>query len=105
MRTFALTSNELAAVRVCLIVDKAVLRLPWLLAGSVVLIAAASDYSSVQRKFQTIENGSLRRGSRVDLTMSELNAYAAHEVPMVTGGVRQPKLTVLRPEVAQATAL
>ncbi|HLK50438.1 MAG TPA: hypothetical protein VKT49_20000 [Bryobacteraceae bacterium] len=67
--------------------------------------AAASDYLSAQRKFQSIEQGRLKPGSRVEITIPELNAYVEHELPMVTGGVRQPRLTVLRPEVAQASAL
>ena len=77
----------------------------WVVAGAVALIAASSDYSSVQQKFQAIENGQFKPGSRVELTLPELNAYAEHEVPMVTGGVRQPRLKVLRPEIAEATAL
>jgi hypothetical protein len=105
MRTLTLKSNEAAWVRVYLLVKKAIFGLPWTIAGAVVLIAATSDYSSVQQKFQTIEGGHLRPGSRVHLTVGELNAYVEHELPMVTGGVRQPRLTVLRPEVAQGSAL
>ena len=67
--------------------------------------ASATDYSSAQRKFELIESGRLKPGARVDLTPGELNAYVEHEVPAVTGGVRQPRVSLLRPEVAQATAL
>ena len=67
--------------------------------------APSNDYLSVQRKFQLIETGRLKPGSRVVLTPHELNAYAAHEVPLITGGVRQPRLNLVRPEVARATAL
>ena len=69
-----------------------------------VLAAATGEYTSVQQKFQLIESGRLKPGSRVDLSAGELNAYVEHEVPMVTGGVRQPRVKLLRPEVAQATA-
>jgi len=80
--------------------------LPLLWVPLVALLGAStSDYSSVQRKFESIESGRLKPGSHVDLTPGELNAYFEHEVPMVTGGVRQPKLSLLRPEVAQGTAL
>src|SRR5215467_3284486 len=105
MRTLTLKSNEAAWVRVYLLVKKAIFGLLWTIAGTVVLIAATGDYSLLQQKFQTIEGGHLRPGSRVHLTVGELNAYVEHELPMVTGGVRQPRLTVLRPEVAQGTAL
>jgi hypothetical protein len=64
--------------------------------------APTADYASVQRKFDSIESGRLKPGSRVHLNAAELNAYAAHEVP---AGVRQPRLVLLRPEVAQGNAL
>ena len=64
--------------------------------------ASAADYASVQRKFDSIESGRLTPGSRVNLSAAELNAYAAHEVP---AGVRQTRLVLLRPEVAQGSAL
>ena len=105
MRTLTLTSNESLAFCVYVLVRKAVLALPWVLAGAVALIAASGDYASVEQKFQSIENGHLKSGSRVHLTVGELNVYAQHEVPMVTGGVRQPRLSILRPEVAQGSAL
>jgi len=64
--------------------------------------APTADYASVQRKFDSIESGRLKPGSLVNLTAAELNAYVAHEVP---AGVRQPRLVLLRPEVAQGNAL
>lgn len=67
--------------------------------------AAPGDYASVQQKFGLIESGRLKPGSRVELTPGELNAYVEHELPSVTGGVRQPRLRLLRPEVAEGTAL
>ena len=72
---------------------------------AVLLGATSADYSSVQRKFDLIESGRLKPGSRVTLTPGELNAYVEHEIPAVTGGVREPRLSLVRPEVVQATAL
>jgi len=85
-------------------VKRALLPLVWV---PVILLlgATTADYQSAQRKFDLIEAGHLKPGSRVDLTPSELSAYVEHEVPMVTGGVRQPRLTLLRPEVAEGSAL
>lgn len=72
---------------------------------SVLGVAAVSgDYLSAERKFQSIENGQLRAGSRVHLSAAELNAYVAHQVPTVTGGVRQPRLRLLTPGLAEGTA-
>lgn len=104
MRTLTLKGNDRRRVCVYVLVKKAFFGLPWVLAGTAILMAASGDYSSVQRKFQMIEDGHLRPGSRVHLTVGELNAYVEHELPMVTGGVRQPQLAILRPEVAQGTA-
>ena len=72
---------------------------------AVLLGASPADYSSVQRKFDLIESGRLKPGSHINLTPGELSAYVEHEVPAATGGVREPRLNLLRPEVAQATAL
>ena len=69
------------------------------------LCAASGDYTSVQHKFNLIESGQLKAGSRIQLSPGELNAYVEREVPAVTGGVRQPRLKLVRPEVAEATAL
>jgi hypothetical protein len=59
-------------------------------------------YSSARQKFDLIENGRLQPGARVDLSLSELNAYAGREAPV---GVRDPKLAVDAPEVVTGTAL
>ena len=77
-----------------------------MLAGCTVSLGAvSSDYLSVERKFHWIESGQLKTGSRVHLTPRELNAYVEHELPAVTGGVRQPRLRLLRPGVAEGSAL
>ncbi|MBZ5578473.1 MAG: hypothetical protein LAP40_18065 [Acidobacteriia bacterium] len=67
--------------------------------------AVSSDYLSVERKFRSIESGQLQTGSRVHLSPRELNAYVEHQLPAVTGGVRQPRLRLIRPGVAEGTAL
>lgn len=104
MRALALPGNDLAPFCVCLRVKRALLSLIWVPA-ILLLGATTADYQSVQRKFDLIEAGHLKPGSRVELTPSELNAYVQHEVPMVTGGVRQPRVSLVRPEVAEGSAL
>jgi hypothetical protein len=81
-------------------------RLLWvfpLLAAS--LAAADTDYLSAKQKFDRIESDRLRPGARIPLSGRELNAYVAHEIPTVTGGVRNPQLQLLAPGVARGTAL
>jgi hypothetical protein len=64
--------------------------------------AASHDYVSAKQKFDRIESGRLQAGSRVELTPSELNAYVEQAVPT---GVRNPKIQIVAPEIATATAL
>lgn len=73
--------------------------------GITLLSATPSDYLSVQHKFSLIESGNLKAGSRIRLTPAELNAYVAHQVPMVTGGVRNPALRLVSPGIAEGTAV
>jgi hypothetical protein len=56
---------------------------PWaiLLLGLATLGAAPNDYLSAKQKFDSIESGRLKAGSRVELSIRELDAYAEHEVP------------------------
>ena len=63
--------------------------------------AAVDDYSSVKRKFDDIEAGKLRPGSRVVMTARELDAYVAREAPT---GVRNPRVE-LQSGVAKGDAL
>jgi hypothetical protein len=65
-------------------------------------LAAASDYDSVKRKFDSIDGDRLKAGTRVELAARELNAYAEHEMP---AGVRNPQLQVTAPEIATGSAL
>jgi hypothetical protein len=59
-------------------------------------------YTSARQKVDSIESGHLHAGARVDLSLGELNAFAAKESP---AGVRNVKLTVAQPDVVSGTAL
>ncbi len=72
------------------------------LLGLATLGGAPNDYLSAKRKFDSIESDRLRAGSRVELTVPELDAYAEREVPE---GVRNPRLRLLAPDVATGTAM
>ena len=68
-----------------------------------VLLAGAYDaYTAARQKFDQIETGTLRAGSRVTLTPQELDAWVAHEAPV---GVRNPHLDLPSPGLATGTAL
>jgi hypothetical protein len=76
-----------------------------LVAVPLLLFSSRSDYSAAQHKFDLIEGGRLRPGSRVSFTERELNAYVAQELPKsVPQGVREPKLE-LGPGMATGSAL
>ena len=64
--------------------------------------AAPNDYLSAKQKFDSIESDRLRAGSRVELSVRELDAYAEREVPE---GVRNPHLQLAAPGVATGTAM
>jgi hypothetical protein len=66
------------------------------------LAAVSGDYASAQQKFALIEAERLRPGTRVVLSLRELQAYAEHDVP---DGVRNPRLQVPAPGVATGTAM
>jgi hypothetical protein len=80
------------------------LRLWWAIAllGLATLGAAPNDYLSAKQKFDSIESDRLRAGSRVELSVRELDAYAEREVPE---GVRNPRLQLVAPGVATGTAM
>jgi hypothetical protein len=67
--------------------------------------ALAGDYSSAEAKIEQIESGRLPRGARVVFSAAELNKYVEHQVPTVTGGVRQPRLELLGQGIARGSAL
>jgi hypothetical protein len=62
----------------------------------------SNDYDTVRRKFDLIDSERLKPGSRVDLSLRELNAYAVQEAPP---GVRNPRIQVVSPGVVAGTAL
>jgi hypothetical protein len=66
------------------------------------LCGAVEDYRTCQRKIDDISSERLRPGSQVHLSMPELNAWVAHQVPQ---GVRDTKLTVPSDNMAVGTAL
>lgn len=76
---------------------------PLLLAGS--LTADRGDYLSARAKFDRIQSDRLPAGSRIELTPRELNAYVEQEIPTVTDGVRNPRLQLLGPGLAEGSAL
>ena len=80
------------------------LRLWWVIAllCLATLGAAPNDYLSAKQKFDSIESDRLRAGSRVELSVRELDAYAEREVPE---GVRNPRLQLAATGVATGTAM
>src|ERR1019366_2771111 len=60
------------------------------------------DYATAKQKFDSIEAGSLRSGTRVVLTIPELNAWVAREAP---AGVRNTQLRVAERALATGAAL
>ena len=80
------------------------IRLWWAIAllGFVTFGAAPDDYLSARQKLDSIESDRLRAGSRVELSVRELDAYAEREVPE---GVRNPRLQLVAPGVATGTAM
>jgi hypothetical protein len=70
---------------------------------AVVSLACGFDYyTSARQKVDLIESGKLQPGARVDLSVSELNAFAAKEAP---AGVRDAKLVLQSQERVSGTAL
>jgi hypothetical protein len=72
------------------------------LLGLATLGAASNDYLSAKRKFDLIESGRLKAGSRVELSVRELDAYAEQVVPE---GVRNPRLQLVAPGMATGIAM
>jgi hypothetical protein len=77
-------------------------------AASMVFVAASlvgaayTDYVSAKQKFDSIEAGHLRSGSRVTFSYPELNAWAEREMP---AGVRKPQVRAAARDIATGTAL
>jgi hypothetical protein len=72
------------------------------LALAAALSAAYTDYDSARHKLDLIDSDRLRPGARVELSESELNAYAQHEAP---AGVRNLHLEIAPSGVATGSAL
>jgi hypothetical protein len=65
-------------------------------------IASGYDfYASARQKVDLIESGRLAPGARVDLSLGELNAFAAKEAP---AGIRDPRVVLNGDDRVSATA-
>jgi hypothetical protein len=69
------------------------------------LAAPPVEYATAKAKIDQIESDHVPAGSRVTFTVRELNSYIEQEAPMVTEGVRQPRLELWGDGVAHGTAL
>ncbi len=79
------------------------MRFLWtLLLGLAALRGASNDYLSAQQKLDQISGERLRAGTRLTLSIGELNAWVAKEAP---GGVRDTKVAVSAPGTATGSAL
>jgi hypothetical protein len=77
----------------------------WICALGLLAAAAAGafdSYTSVRQKLDQIDADRLRPGAHVFLTPQELDAYVVHAAP---DGVRNPRLQVIAPGLAQGSAL
>jgi len=83
-------------------VYKSVKRLLFVSSAVVGVVLGFDLYSSACQKVNLIESGRLLPGARVDLSLAELNAYAAKEAPV---GVRDAKLVLEGQETVTGTAL
>jgi hypothetical protein len=66
------------------------------------LTAGVTDYNSAKQKFDSIETGRLKPGTRVVLSYPELAAWVEKEAPR---GVRNPNIRVTERDLATGTAL
>jgi hypothetical protein len=70
------------------------------------LAASRTDYASIKKKFQAIEDHQVRPGARVPITAAELNAYVQAELPQVApDGIRQPRVELQGNNMATGHAL
>jgi hypothetical protein len=68
------------------------------------LAASPAEYTTAKAKIEQIESDHVSAGSRVTFTVRELNSYIEQEAPMVTDGVRQPRLDLWGDGMAHGTA-
>ena len=97
-----IAGNPAQPRRVSACVSRRIRSFSILLVAVSLAMAGANDYAAAKEKFDRIESGRLRPGSRVMLSFEELNAWAAHEVP---AGVRNPRVQVSAREIATGNAL
>lgn len=79
---------------------------------AIVLLAAGTsfatrtEYLNAQKKFQQIDKGRFKPGTRVPISSQELNAYVQAELPKVApAGVRKPVVKMQGSNTATGTAL
>jgi hypothetical protein len=94
------TGNELEVTSVYSRMPGSAKYVIWLLSVAL-LSATAGEYTTAKRKLDLIDSDRLRPGSRLDLTLAELNAYAAGEAP---AGVRDTRLRIPAPGQAVGSA-
>jgi len=72
----------------------------WLVSAAL-LSAAAGEYATAKHKLDLIDSDRLRPGASLQLTLAELNAYAAGEAP---AGVRDTRIRIPAPGQASGSA-
>jgi len=72
------------------------------LAAATILWASYTDFTSAQRKIDSIQGGQLRPGTKVTLSYPELTAWTKEKVP---DGVRNPQIRVNTPGIVTGSAL
>jgi len=98
----AIAGNRCGLRRVPATVNRRIRAASILFVAASLAIAGYNDYASAKEKFDRIESGKARPGSRVVLTFEELNAWVAREAP---AGVRNPRVQVPAREIATGHAL
>jgi hypothetical protein len=70
------------------------------------LVATRADYVNIKQKFSSIEKLKVKPGSRVPISVQELNAYVQKELPEVApDGVRNPSVSLEGNNIATGRAL
>ena len=76
-----------------------------MLACAAVALAAAPAVTGARAKFHALAIGAYPRGSRVPITMRELNDYLAAEIPVMIGpGVRHVRIETATGNIVRGTA-
>ena len=70
------------------------------------LVATRADYQTVKQKFSSIEKYKVKPGSRIPISVQELNAYVQKELPEVAPeGVRNPSVQLQGNNIATGRAV